>query len=109
VLLFVSYWIPPFLGVVVLDWLARTRGRERFDVLEEASIRRLGWPALVAFVVGFAAVIPFMNTTIFTGPVASALHGADLAYYVGFVVSAAVYFPFAVRERGKPTLDLQQT
>jgi NCS1 family nucleobase:cation symporter-1 len=109
VLLFVSYWIPPFLGVVVLDWLARTRGRERFDVLEEASIRRLGWPALVAFVVGFAAAIPFMNTTIFTGPVASALHGADLAYYVGFVVSAAVYFPFAVRERGKPTLDLQQT
>jgi NCS1 family nucleobase:cation symporter-1 len=109
VLLFVSYWIPPFLGVVVLDWLARTRGRQRFDVLGEASVRRSGWPALVVFVLGFAAAIPFMNTTIFTGPVASALHGADLAYYVGFVVSAAVYFPFAVRERGKPALDLQQT
>jgi NCS1 family nucleobase:cation symporter-1 len=109
VLLFVSYWIPPFLGVVVLDWLARTRGGRRFDVLAEASARRPAWPALVAFVLGFGAAIPFMNTTIFTGPVASALHGADLAYYVGFVVSAAVYLALAVGERRKRPLDLQHT
>jgi len=33
-----------------------------------------------------------MNTSLYTGPVASALHGADLAYYVGLVVSLAAYF-----------------
>lgn len=91
VLLFVSYWIPPFLGVVIPDWLARIRGRRTLDVLAEKSVRP--WAALVAFVLGFAAAVPFMNTTVYTGPVAAALHGADLAYYVGFVVSLAAYFP----------------
>ena len=91
VLLFVSYWIPPFLGVVIPDWLARTRGRRTLDVLAEKSVRP--WAALVAFVLGFAAAVPFMNTTVYTGPVAAALHGADLAYYAGFVVSLAAYFP----------------
>ena len=90
VLLFVSYWIPPFLGVVVPDWLARTRGGRRVDVLASTSVRP--WAALVAFVVGFGAAVPFMNTSLYTGPVAAALHGADLAYYVGLVVSLAAYF-----------------
>ncbi|HEY3480296.1 MAG TPA: cytosine permease, partial [Streptomyces sp.] len=89
VLLFVSYWIPPFLGVVVPDWLARTRGGRRVEVLSSVSVRP--WAALVAFVVGFGAAVPFMNTSLYTGPVASALHGADLAYYVGLVVSLAAY------------------
>ena len=91
VLLFVSYWIPPFLGVVVPDWVARVRGRREIDVLAERPGRP--WPALVAFVLGFAAAVPFMNTSIYTGPVAAAWHGADLAYYVGLVVSLAAYVP----------------
>ncbi|QRP44654.1 cytosine permease [Amycolatopsis sp. FDAARGOS 1241] len=91
VLLFVSYWIPPFLGVVVPDWLRRTRGGRRFDVLTELAKPARWWPAVIAFVVGFAAAVPFMNTTVYTGPVAAALHGADLAYYAGFVVSLVAY------------------
>lgn len=91
VLLLIGYWIPPFVGVVVLDWWIRTRLSVRFDVLEEVSRPQPGWPALIAFVAGCAAVVPFMNTTIYTGPVASALHGADIAYYVGLVVSGIVY------------------
>lgn len=47
--------------------------------------------ALVAFLVGCAAAVPFMNTSVFTGPVAAAAHGADLAYYVGLVASGVVY------------------
>ncbi|MBB4685657.1 purine-cytosine permease family protein [Amycolatopsis jiangsuensis] len=91
VLLFVSYWIPPFLGVVVPDWLRRTRGGRRVEVLAELNRPVRSWAALVAFVAGFAAAVPFMNTTVYTGPVAAALHGADLAYYAGFVVSLLGY------------------
>jgi NCS1 family nucleobase:cation symporter-1 len=101
VLLFVSYWIPPFLGVVIPDWLARTRGGRRIDVPAETSVRP--WAALVAFVLGFAAAVPFMDTSVYTGPVAAALHGADLAYYSGFVVSLAAYFLL----RGRKPVDLK--
>ncbi|OLR91874.1 purine-cytosine permease family protein [Actinokineospora bangkokensis] len=82
VLLFVGYWVPPFLGVVLPDWVARRRG---------AAAAARSWPALLAFLAGFAAAVPFTNTSLYTGPVAAALDGADLAYYVGFLVSAAVY------------------
>jgi NCS1 family nucleobase:cation symporter-1 len=94
VLLFVSYWIPPFLGVVVPDWLARTRRPTR---AMRATVS--GRWALLAFLVGFGAAVPFMNTSIFDGPVARALHGADLAYYVGFAVSAMIYLPLRWRRR----------
>ena len=101
-LLFVGYWISPFCAIVMIDWRA---GRDRYS---PPSLRRMlafrhldtGWPALAAFVLGFCAMVPFMNTSIVTGPVASALHGADLAFYVGFVVTGALYYPmrrFAAR------------
>ncbi len=32
-----------------------------------------------------------MDTTLYGGPVAAALHGADLAYYVAVVAAVAVY------------------
>ncbi|WP_020662004.1 purine-cytosine permease family protein [Amycolatopsis benzoatilytica] len=103
VLLVVSYWIPPFLGVVAPDWLRRTRGGRDVDVLAELRRPVRSWAALVAFVVGFAAAVPFMNTTVYTGPVAAALHGADLAYYAGFVVSLVAYLLL----RGRRTVDLK--
>ncbi len=103
VLLVVSYWIPPFLGVVVPDWLRRTRRGREVDVLAELRRPVRSWAALVAFVVGFAAAVPFMNTTVCTGPVAAALHGADLAYYAGFVVSLVAYLAL----RGRRPVDLQ--
>jgi hypothetical protein len=37
-------------------------------------------------------MIPFFSTTIYTGPVASALGGGDISPAIGFPVAAAVYF-----------------
>jgi hypothetical protein len=43
-------------------------------------------------VVGFASMVPFMNTSqVGWHPVADYLQGADISYYVGFVVTAVVY------------------
>ena len=43
------------------------------------------------FVVAYGAAVPFMHTTLIEGPVAQAWHGADTAYFVGFLVAAALY------------------
>ena len=101
VLLFVGYWIPGFVGVVAVDWYARTRGRggEPLDLRAEFARPQPWWPATVAFAAAFAAAVPFMDTTVYTGPVATALHGGDLAYYVAFAVSVAVYAPLRLRRR----------
>jgi nucleobase:cation symporter-1, NCS1 family len=51
----------------------------------------VSWQALVALVVGFGAMVPFMDTRLLVGPVASALQGADISFYVGFAVAGLVY------------------
>ncbi len=93
ILLFIGYWIAPFCAIVMIDWL-RNRQRYTPSYLRNAlRFRNLGsgWPAIVAFVLGYAAMVPFMNTSTVEGPVAKALHGADLAFYVGFIITAALY------------------
>jgi NCS1 family nucleobase:cation symporter-1 len=100
-LLFISYWISPWAGVVLADWLARGR---RADVsrLSDFSSLPSGIVALVALIVGFAVSLPFQNSS-FGYEIAGNLpwlpvnwatvhitNGADLAYYVGFAVSFAI-------------------
>jgi NCS1 family nucleobase:cation symporter-1 len=93
VLLLVSYWIPAFVAIVVIDWRLRTRGRVSpdVDVAAEPTGRGDAAAALVVFVAAYAAAIPFMNTTLLQGPVAVAWHGADIAYFVNFAVAAVLY------------------
>jgi NCS1 family nucleobase:cation symporter-1 len=91
VLLLVSYWIPAFVAVVVIDWLLRIRGRASINPAEEPTDRLDAVVALVVFVVAYAAAIPFMNTSLIEGPIARAWHGADIAYFVNLLVAAALY------------------
>ena len=91
VLLFVSYWIPAFVAIVAIDWRYRSAGRDVVNPAEETTPRRDAMVALLTFFVAFAAAVPFMHTNLIVGPVATALHGADLAYFVNFLVAAALY------------------
>ncbi|OYN82124.1 purine-cytosine permease family protein [Mycolicibacterium sphagni] len=91
VLLFVSYWIPAFVAIVAIDWRYRSAGRDTVNPAAEVTPRTDALVALGAFFVAFAAAVPFMHTNLIVGPVATALHGADLAYFVNFLVAAAVY------------------
>lgn len=80
-LLLLGYWLSPWLGVMLVGWYGRRQARP-----VPVSV-----PALVSFAVGLAASIPFMSSVLYTGPVAHRLGGADLTFYVGFLVSAGVY------------------
>ncbi|MEV6263496.1 cytosine permease [Streptomyces sp. NPDC051784] len=101
VLLLVGYWIPGFVAVVAVDWMARARARRGapIDLAAESALERPWWPALAAFVAAFAVAVPFMSTGLYVGPVAEALHGADLAYGVAFLTALALYAPLRLRRR----------
>jgi nucleobase:cation symporter-1, NCS1 family len=100
VLLLVSYWIPGFVAVAVVDWLLRTRGRITINPGHEHTQRIDAVAAVAAFVLAYGAAVPFMHTSLIEGPVATAWHGADTAYFVGFIVAAALYGGYrALRQR----------
>jgi NCS1 family nucleobase:cation symporter-1 len=93
-LLFIGYWIAPFCAIVMIDW--HYNGRRYVPTLLRNALTfgtlGSGWPAIVAFVLGYGAMVPFMNTSIVVGPIAALLDGADLAFYIGFIVTGALYY-----------------
>ncbi|MEY4411060.1 MAG: hypothetical protein RLZ69_634 [Actinomycetota bacterium] len=85
-LLVVSYWVAPWIAVVLTDWLVR--GRKLADDLENGS----NWAGPVAFVVATVASIwGFCNQIAYTGPLAKAWSVGDITPLVGFVLAAALY------------------
>jgi NCS1 family nucleobase:cation symporter-1 len=96
-LLFISYWIAPFVGVVLADWWLRGR-RASVTRLSDFGGLPTGLVGIIALVVGFLVGIPFQNSSLgysWGGPfnyiTANYLHGADIAYYVGGIVAAVIY------------------
>jgi purine-cytosine permease-like protein len=52
---------------------------------------RWNWRGLTAYGTGFVAMIPFFSTGLYTGPMARALGGADIAMVVGLPVAGGIY------------------
>jgi NCS1 family nucleobase:cation symporter-1 len=90
-LLVITYWIGPWAAIVIVDWRRRGAAIDGSKAVD-FSMLPTGLNALVALIVGFAASIPFMNQTLFIGPLVDSLGGADIAYVVGFVVAGIAYW-----------------
>ena len=99
VLLLIGYWIPAYAAVIIVDWVIRSRGRSSINPAEEHTDRADALAALVVFVLAYGAAIPFMNTSLIEGPVAKAWHGADIAYFVNFLVAALLYGGYRLLRR----------
>ena len=89
-LLMLVYWITPWLGILLTDfYLLRAHRGVQTDTRSRSAVF---WPGILSFLIGVAVSIPFMNGPYYEGPVARLIGGADLSFYVGFVVAAGVYY-----------------
>jgi len=100
-LLLISYWIAPWLGVVLVDyWLRRGNYGDESVFYDTKHLR---WQGFVAMAVGLiVSVYFFANNAIYLGavPKANAVYG-DLTFVVGFAVSAALYWVFSLGLRSQ--------
>jgi NCS1 family nucleobase:cation symporter-1 len=96
-LVILLYILVPWTAVNLVDFYFVRRGhyavREIFKV--NGVYGNWGWRGLAAYGIGIVAMIPFVVTVWFTGPIAAALGGADLALFVGVIASAVAYLLFA--------------
>jgi purine-cytosine permease-like protein len=87
------YLFTPWSAINLVDFYYVRRGH--YSVREIFNPRgiygRWNWRGLSAYAIGFVSMVPFFSTDLYTGPVARALGGADLAMLVGLAVSALVY------------------
>jgi NCS1 family nucleobase:cation symporter-1 len=87
------YLFTPWTAINLVDfyWVRKCHYSIREIFNPRGMYGRWNWRGLLAYGVGFVAMIPFFSTGTFTGPVARALGGADVAMLVGLPVSALVY------------------
>ena len=88
------YFLIPWTAINLVDFYFVRRGEYAIaEIFNPAGIyRRWNWRGLVTYFVGFAVMVPFFSTAIYTGPIASAIGGADLSVFVGLPVSAVLYW-----------------
>ncbi|MFC0681355.1 purine-cytosine permease family protein [Lysobacter korlensis] len=91
------YVLVPWTSVNLVDYYFVRRGHYAIrDIFTPNGIYgSWGWRGLTAYAAGIVAMIPFVVTAWFTGPIAEAMSGADLALFVGLAVSAVVYLLLA--------------
>lgn len=88
------YVLIPWSAINLADYFIVQKGDYHVDDLFARDGGRYGrWNVvgLSSYAIGLAAQVPFMITPLFTGPLAAPLQNIDIAWLVGFVVTAAVY------------------
>ena len=102
-LLLISYWIAPFLAVVLVDyWL---RGGS-YDERVFYDTRHRPWQGLIAMLAGIVVSFPFWNNPLLTGPLANAVPSlGDITFVVGFIVTGAVYYALRLGTRGEASAE----
>jgi len=96
-LLLVLYLFVPWTAVNLVDYYVVRRGHYAIAEIfnPHGLYGRWGWRGIVSYLVGFAAMLPFLSTSKYTGFVAAALDGADISMFVGLPVAGILYWVLA--------------
>ena len=88
------YLLAPWTSINLIDYFFVRRGRYAIPQLFLVNGIYGAWGArgLAAYVIGFAATLPFFVLPgVYVGPAAQALGGVDVGWLVGLLVSGSVY------------------
>ncbi|MCH6471564.1 purine-cytosine permease family protein [Sinomonas terrae] len=94
-LLLVLYFFIPWTAVNLTDYFIVRKGHYAIaEIFKPRGIYgRWGWPGIVAYLVGFAVMVPFFSAgTLFVGPIAQAMDGADISLFIGLPVAGVLYW-----------------
>ena len=93
-LVFTLYLLVPWTAINLTDYYVVRRGR--YDIPELFKVNgiygEVNWFALIVYGLTVLVEWPFMNNAWIVGAAAKALGGADIAWIVGFVFAAVVYW-----------------
>jgi len=88
------FLLVPWTAVNLTDYFFVRRGLYAItDLFSPTGVYgRWSWRGLLAYFLGFAAMLPFAVLPFFTAPLGAWLGGIDISWLVGLVVSSASYF-----------------
>jgi len=93
-LIFILYLLVPWTAVNLVDFYLVRKGRYSIpDIFDPNGIYRpINWRTLGIYAVTLAVEIPFMSLVFYTGPIAPKIGGTDIAWIIGLIVPAILYY-----------------
>jgi NCS1 nucleoside transporter family len=94
-LLLILYLFIPWTAVNLVDYYIVRRGHYAIAEIfnPHGMYGRWGWRGILAYLAGFGAMTPFFSVgTLYEGPGAKALGGADISFFIGLPVAAILYY-----------------
>jgi nucleobase:cation symporter-1, NCS1 family len=94
-LVFTLYLLVPWTAINLTDFYVIRHGQYDIPELFKANgiYGKFNWFALIVYALAVGIQFPFMNDpAVYVGPIANSLGGADIAWIVGFVFAAVVYY-----------------
>jgi NCS1 family nucleobase:cation symporter-1 len=105
-ILLLLYVLVPWTAINLVDYYLLRHGK--YDVAaffrQDGGIYgRVNGPAVTCYVLGILVQLPFVASSLYTGPVARAIGGIDLSWIVGLVLTSPAYYWLAKysQESGK--------
>ncbi len=96
-LLLILYLFIPWTAVNLVDYYIVRRGHYAIAEIfnPHGMYGRWGWRGVLAYLIGFAAMVPFFDVgTLYEGPAAKALGDADISFFIGLPVAGVLYYIF---------------
>lgn len=94
ILAVLAYLMAPWTSVNLVDFFLIRKGhysiREMFR--KDGMYGLWNWRGITAYALTFLIMVPFMYLSFFQGPIAVALGGVDIAFFVGIPVGCVIYW-----------------
>ncbi|MNE01233.1 allantoin permease [compost metagenome] len=94
----------PWASINLIDFYLIKRGSYDIASIFRADggvYGRFNAHAIIAYACGILVQLPFANTSLYVGPYANLVEGADLSWLVGLLVTCPLYYCLATRGRGQ--------
>lgn len=99
-ILFISYFLIPWTAINLIDFYVLRHGeysiKDIFDL--NGKYGKFNTITSISYLVSVIAEVPFMNTSLYVGPGAKAMGGADVAWILGLVVPSVLYYVMMKRK-----------
>lgn len=94
ILAVLAYLMAPWTSVNLTDFFLVRRGRYSVrEMFKPDGIYGLwNWRGIVSYTITFVVMVPFMNLSFYEGPIAAALGGVDIAFFVGIPIGCLIYW-----------------
>jgi NCS1 family nucleobase:cation symporter-1 len=103
------YVLVPWTAINLVDYYLLRHGDydvAAFSRRDGGIYGRFNVPAMACYGFGIVLQLPFVNTALYTGPVAHALGGIDLSWIVGLVGTSPLYYWLGKRSQARRGLRM---